>query len=124
MSSALHHTTVESGEICVIALEGEIDLSNARSLREELLASLPERSLALVLDVSGLTYMDSRGISLLFELGRSLNARRRRLLLAVPETSHLNRLFEITELPRAVPIERTRDAAKARAAEMASDPLS
>lgn len=119
----LLRTTVETGDVCVIRLEGEIDLSNAPGLREQISETMPPDSIAMVLDLAGLTYMDSRGVSLLFELARSLQTRRQRLLVVVPATSPLSRLFEVTKLSQAIPMAPTLDAAKARVAELANDPL-
>ena len=55
-----------------------------RDLGERLRAALTNRSLALIVDLSGTTYLDSAGITLLFALDAELQERRQRLHLVVP----------------------------------------
>jgi len=42
----------------VARLSGEVDMSNANYVRDQLLASMPNEALALVLDISGCRYLD------------------------------------------------------------------
>ena len=65
--------------VLIAAVEGEIDSSNAAELRLALSERLPSAASALVLDLSDVTYVDSSGIHLLFDLGRRLAARRQAL---------------------------------------------
>ena len=50
----------------VARLSGEVDMSNASYVRDQLLASMPNDALALVLDISGCRYLDSAAIEVLF----------------------------------------------------------
>jgi ABC-type transporter Mla MlaB component len=60
----------------------------------------------LALDLSGVTYLDSSGIELVFELGRSLAARRQTIRLIVPETSPVRRVLELSAVESIAPIDR------------------
>ena len=42
----------------VARLSGEVDMSNATYVRDQLLASMPNEALALVLDITGTRYLD------------------------------------------------------------------
>lgn len=58
----------ENGRV-VVSLSGELDVATIEPVRERLEA-LRERDVAVLLDVDGLTFMDSSGIKLLAALGR------------------------------------------------------
>ncbi len=94
-------------------LGGEIDMTNAGYVRDELLASVPNDALALVIDLSGCRYLDSAGIEILFDLSRRLARRRQQLLLVVPPQSPLRRVLELTEVESAAPIHEALDSALA-----------
>lgn len=49
----------------VVELRGELDLSNASGLRARLMEVLAGESASLILDLSGLAFMDSTGVSVL-----------------------------------------------------------
>ncbi len=88
-------------------LSGEVDLSNAQSVRERLLSAVPNTATALVLDLSATEYMDSSGIRLIFELAERLRSRGQRLEIVVPGDSFVKRVLVLTEVQRVVPISAT-----------------
>ena len=98
---------VEEGPIYVATIDGEVDLVCARELEAEILAGLSSDAHLLVLDLEGVRYLDSSGVSLLFELQRVLAARRQRLALVLPEGSPLWRLFGITSLADVISVSGT-----------------
>jgi anti-sigma B factor antagonist len=57
----------QDGEICVLALAGQIDLHFAPALRELLKSKLSAKRKALVLDLSEVDFIDSTGIAALME---------------------------------------------------------
>jgi anti-anti-sigma factor len=103
------------GDLVVAHIEGEIDMSNAPAVANRLRELLTNQSLALVVDLSPTTYLDSSGIALLFALADELRRRQQQLLLVVPKASQLLRAITITGLDRAVPMHGTLDAAIAEA---------
>jgi anti-anti-sigma factor len=84
--------------VLVATVDGEIDSSNAAELRLALSERLPSASSALVLDLSDVTYLDSSGIHLLFDLGRRLAARRQALRLVVPREAPIRRVIDLCNL--------------------------
>ena len=91
----------------VAALAGEVDAANARQLGVELRAPLTNRSAGLIVDLTGLRYLDSAGINLLFALGDELRWRQQTLRLVVGETTPIARMLAITGLDRVQPTHHT-----------------
>ena len=79
-------------------MHGELDASNARELGERLRSLITNRLLAMVVDLSETTYLDSAGINLLFSLGADMSARQQRLAVVVRGGSPIERMIEITGL--------------------------
>lgn len=82
-----------------LRLTGELDLSTAQTLIEAAEATLVERALApgkgdLLLDLSGLSFMDSSGLRALIAVASQLESQGK-LVLVSPGTMVL-RLFELT----------------------------
>jgi anti-sigma B factor antagonist len=92
-------------------LSGEVDMSNAAYVREQLLASTPNDALALVLDISGCRYLDSAAIEVLFDVSRRLARRRQELRLVMPPESPLRRVIELTEVHTAAPLYESLESA-------------
>ena len=65
----------ERGALVMAAVEGEIDLSNASSLLDDLTRSVANSSRGLVLDLLELEFLDSSGIHMLYELAERLATR-------------------------------------------------
>jgi anti-anti-sigma factor len=101
------------GEAVVARLTGEVDMTNATYVGDELRSSVPNDAAALVVDLSATSYIDSAAIGLLFELARRLGRRRQILRLVVPESSPLSRVLQITEIDTTAKIHETVESALA-----------
>jgi anti-anti-sigma factor len=97
--------------IPVVALEGEIDLSNVTSVHEQMLAAAPNTALGLIVDLAGATYLDSQGIRILFELRDRLRIRRQGMALVVPEPSPIREILVLTSMDTVVPLFKSVDEA-------------
>lgn len=86
----------ESGQV-VIAVEGDIDLRRAKAFQDHLLAVLDREPRRIVVDLSGVPYMDSSGVASLVKL---LSRCRRQdvELHLVRLTARVRSIFEITRL--------------------------
>jgi len=111
MSSPAEITVERRGGSVVAHLNGEIDMTNAAYLREQLLDSMPNDALVLVIDISGCRYLDSAAIEVLFDLSRRLERRRQELRLVMPPSSPLKRVIELTEIGTAAPVYDSLDTA-------------
>ena len=99
------------GGSVVARLNGEVDMSNATYVRDQLLASIPNDALMLVLDISACRYLDSAAIEVLFEVSRRLSRRRQAVRIVMPPESPLRRVIELTEVHTAAPVYESLDMA-------------
>ena len=112
-SEALALVEVERHGPAVLArLSGEIDLSNAVSVEEEVTAALGGAT-ALAVDLSGLQYLDSAGLALLSRLAGRLAELSGSLRLVVPPDAFVGRTLSISGLASAIPVDETVEAALA-----------
>jgi len=103
----------DEGDTPVVVIEGEIDSSNSVEIGERLRQTISNQGLALVVDLSPTTYIDSAGINVLFRLGVELQDRQQQLHVVVAPGSPIERMLVIVGLDRAVPTFPTRAAALA-----------
>jgi anti-anti-sigma factor len=113
MTSFARVTPEWHGDVPVAMLSGEIDASNAPSMGTELRSILTNRSTMLVIDLTGVSYLDSAGINLLFTLGDELRARQLKLRIVVGPGTPIARVVTITSLDSAYPTFGTLDEALA-----------
>ena len=99
------------GELQVVRLAGEVDISNAGKLEENISDAVPNDAAGLVVDLSDTGYLDSAGIRMLFELGQRLGGRRQSVAVVVPPDSLIRDTLVITELELSVPMHGTLDDA-------------
>ena len=100
----------------VARLAGEIDASNVDDIGDRLRSMVSNRSYALIVDLSGIGYLDSAGINLLFALGEEMRGRQQRLAIVVVGTSPIARMIALTGLDRTVATHATLAAALSSAA--------
>ena len=94
-------------EFAVIALAGELDLTNARELEERLEQVLSGQGSRLVLDVRRVTFIDSAALHVLFRIARGLG--KERFELVVEPESTISRTFEIVNISDVATIGRSVD---------------
>lgn len=95
MTTATVETSTEDGSMR-IALSGEIDLANAAAVEDELREAVSHQPATVSVDLTGLTYLDSAGIRILFALASRLRELRIVLELIVPPDSPTRRLIELS----------------------------
>jgi stage II sporulation protein AA (anti-sigma F factor antagonist) len=104
----MHYSSVfESGRLKV-CLVGELDQHEARKTMEDLedmLESYLPRD--LVLDLSGLSFMDSSGIALLIRLGRRVKEMGGRLWIENPG-NQARRVIDAAGIDRLIPVASNR----------------
>jgi anti-anti-sigma factor len=97
MGSAEAH--VDHGDsVSVVTLTGEVDIVQASQLREHLLGAVRNEDLGLVVDLTEASYIDSVGVSLLFELAEKLSERQLRLAVVLPDGGLVARVLGIVNL--------------------------
>jgi anti-anti-sigma factor len=95
----------------VVTLAGEVDLVQAQELRGRLVDVVRNEDLGLVVDLTDATYIDSVGVSLLFELADKLYERQLRLAVVVPEGGLVERVLGIVNVGSVAEIHRDVDDA-------------
>ncbi len=112
---ALEQVELEQcGDVVVAHVSGEVDLSNAATITERLLAAIPNTATTLVVDLSGTSYLDSSGVRMIFDLANRLRNRRQELELVVPDASTIKRVLLLTEVEQVVPMSASVEAAVER----------
>lgn len=98
---AIDSETLPDGVL--IRLQGDIDFSRSPALRGDLIGLLKQNVQRMVIDLSGVPYMDSSGVAVLVEALQTQRARKHKLILChmqpkvkgIFEISRLNQLFAI-----------------------------
>jgi anti-sigma B factor antagonist len=89
----------EDKESISVALAGELDISETPAVQQALMALEERRPPLLVMDLRGLTFLDSSGLRLILEADlRARRTGRRLTLVRGPETVH--RVFLIALLEK------------------------
>ncbi|HEV2874539.1 MAG TPA: STAS domain-containing protein [Thermoleophilaceae bacterium] len=105
----------ERGEVVVASVSGELDITGASALGERIHDAVPTSARTLVVDFSGLDFIDSSGIAMLFGLARRLGSRRQELRVVARSGKPVSRVLQIVEFDRAAPVHETLDEALAEA---------
>ncbi len=92
-----------SEEVSVIDIKGDVTADSEEPLMVAYEQAAGERTRLVVLNFSGLEYMNSGGIGLLVTLLVRANRQRRRLL-AFGLSDHYRQIFELTRLDEAIEI--------------------
>ncbi len=104
--------TTVLGDVAILTITGELDFALCVRLTPELNAALRSSARAVVIDLEGVSLVDSSGIALLLNAYRSLEHAGRELAIACP-LGPQRRVFELTALDRQLPMFETREAALA-----------
>src|SRR5579864_303182 len=101
----------------VARVEGDLDLVSLPQVERELRAAATEFTspTLLAVDVTGVTYLNSAAIRLLYDLAEDLRARRRQLRLVMSSDAPLRALFRRLRFDTVIPLHDTIDEAIAEA---------
>ncbi len=94
------------GDTATINVTGEIDLSNAASLRSAIVDKVGDAT-AVVLELGGISYLDSQGIRLIYQLAQKFTARGIELTVVAPSNSVAGELIRLTQLQDLVTVLET-----------------
>lgn len=90
----------DEGKVTVVRLAGDLDASTGPRLTEELDRLWGEGRRQFVLDLAGVPFIDSAGLSALVRLFKRVRSQAGRLGLAALQPA-VRRVFELTRLERA-----------------------
>ena len=98
----------------VLAVHGDADLHVVGKLRDRLADIIDANPTTVVLDLSGVTFLDSTAIAVLLRAMKRLHTRGGHLRIAVPR-SEIRRIFELTLLDRVFDLDASREDSLAAA---------
>lgn len=82
-----------------VVLKGEVDISNASQLREELKTMLEEKTAVVEMDIKELSYIDSTGLGVIIGTYKRMEEKGLSLKLRNP-AENVKKLLKITGLDR------------------------
>lgn len=94
----VHH----AGTTVQLAIAGEIDLANAGTVEDEVLAAVDNRATEVVVDVTDLMYIDSSGLRILFLLASRLEVLQVRMQVIAPAGTPTHRAIGLSGLDSLV----------------------
>lgn len=89
----------KSDDATIVVLAGDVDLHESPALHATLVEIAKERPKRLMLDLTGVPYMDSSGVGTFVEVFRRVTAYKGKMVL-YGMNSRVRSLFEITKLDR------------------------
>jgi anti-sigma B factor antagonist len=118
-------TFKREGDVLVARLTGELDMSNAEDIGSAVLDATPHDAVGVIVDLSGVQYLDSAGIYVVFGMRSRLRARGQSLRLNIPSGSPVDDALRLAGVQRHVEVVDTveRGIEELQAGE-ASDPAS
>jgi stage II sporulation protein AA (anti-sigma F factor antagonist) len=95
----------QDGDAAVrITVSGEIDMDNSRQVEHQILAAISNQFTTVTLDLSGMDYIDSAGIRVLFILGNRLETLQIAVRLLVPTKSPIRRTIDLSGVAGIIPV--------------------
>ena len=87
----------------LVTLAGECDLHTGRQLRDVLTSEVSRGARRMILDLSGLSFMDSTGMQVLLSVRTVLNVRNGTLSVVAPQPV-VARILELTGADQYIPV--------------------
>jgi anti-anti-sigma factor len=101
----------ERGDVVVAHVSGELDIAGAPGMGDRIHDAVPTSARRLVVDFSGLQFIDSSGIAMLFGRARKLASRRQDLQVVARSGGPVARVLQLVEFDQAAPVHETLDEA-------------
>lgn len=101
------------GDMVLARLTGELDISEASQVGERIASSVDPSARGVVVDLSGLSFMDSSGVSMLFALARRVGSRRQALRIVARPDGPVGRVLDMVGFGRAASVHEELEAALA-----------
>lgn len=90
------------GGVVRVAVTGEVDLSNAGDVERSILASVSNEATGVLIDLTGVVYLDSAGLRVLYSLAARLDVLQIGLEVTAPPGSVAHHVIELTGLASVV----------------------
>lgn len=100
----------DHGEAALFVVNGQVDMSTSPTLRQQLRTALQERRKPVVVDLTGVSFIDSSGLATLIEALKSVGEYGGKLCL-FGMTPAVKNLFRLSNLTSIFEIRDTREEA-------------
>lgn len=98
-------TAAADGGHVSIAVTGEIDLANADAIEHDIVVAIPNACMSASVDLTDVTYVDSVGMRMFFNLVARLRTAQIALKVIAPHSSPARRIVDISGLTSVVAVE-------------------
>lgn len=102
--------TKNEEDLCILTVKGRLGITTENSLRQRVAALVEQSQVHIILDFTGVTFMDSSGMSSVLSAMRSVSENQGRICL-VCDTRHILRVLRITAIDKLMAIYPTLDEA-------------
>ncbi len=99
----MEHKIIKDGDLTILELSGEIDVSESPKLRDMLLNLLEENSGRLLVNMADIVYIDSAGLSVLIAANRRAKTMGGSFGLSNPQKS-VEQVFKLTRMDKVFQI--------------------
>jgi anti-anti-sigma factor len=110
VTTAVVDVTVDDRSVG-IAVSGEVDLANAATVEDQIVAAITNQVASVSVDLSAVDYMDSAGMRILFALASRLAGLQIAFEVVAPFGSSARRLVEVSGLALLVALRPPMDRA-------------
>lgn len=80
--------------VVVARVTGDIDMANTPAIEHGIGAAVSSEHRGFVVDLSDVTYLDSAGIRLLYQLDERASGRQQQAVIVIPSHAQINRTLE------------------------------
>jgi stage II sporulation protein AA (anti-sigma F factor antagonist) len=105
-------TSTPTDEALTITIDGEVDMSNAADIEDEIRERADGAAL-VVLDLSDVSFFDSSGIRMLFAVRQQLRGAGTAMAVVAPEGSRVSEVLDVARVDNAAPVFRSQRSAVA-----------
>ena len=95
-------------DAALISVTGEIDLANAKITEQQILQGIGDGLSTVTLDLTGLRYIDSAGLWILFRLGTALTTAGIAGEVVVPADGPIRRMVDTAGVAAVLPVRAPR----------------
>ena len=88
----------QTSDVTIIRVEGEMDVSNTTTIHSVVADAVGSADSTLVIDLSGVGFIDSSSVSLVLKVSHELGQRRRPFSVVAPQGCHVRRVLELMGL--------------------------
>lgn len=78
----------------IAAMSGDIDMANTTTIEQAIARNATSDDVGVVVELSDVTYLDSAGIRLLYQLDERASDRQQQVVVVIPSNSPINRTLE------------------------------